>query len=381
LKNLLDLKDHICKRRGAYILKNYHDGYKYSGAYHLMKLSDFDYHLPPERIAQTPAPKREESRMMVVSRKDSALHHQRFFNIADWLDSGDTIVLNDSKVIPARLYGKKETGSAIEVLLLSPLKGASQDCPLWEALLRPGKRIRPGTLISFAENGEGKVLDRLSDKKWLIEFKTDTPFDTFLHRFGRMPLPPYIDRKGMEAAHNEDQNRYQTVYAHHPGSVAAPTAGLHFTPDIMEQLQKMGVNIVKITLHVGYGTFVPIEAENVEDHKMDEEYFEISPEAARIISASPRVIAVGTTSTRVLESVADEKGRISAQAGRTKLFIYPGYTFKRVNALLTNFHLPKSSLYLLASAFGGTDLIRKAYGEAIEEQYRFYSYGDCMLIT
>ncbi|MDR2861644.1 MAG: S-adenosylmethionine:tRNA ribosyltransferase-isomerase, partial [Syntrophobacterales bacterium] len=264
-----------------------------------MKLSDFDYHLPPEHIAQFPSPAREQSRMMVVSRKEPVLHHQHFFNIADWLVRDDTIVINDSQVIPARLCGKKETGAAIEILLLSPSKGASPDSSLWEVLLRPGKRIRPGTLIALDAKGEGKVLERLSEKKWLVEFKTDMPFDAFLSRFGHIPLPPYIDRKNMERAYSEDQTRYQTVYARHPGSVAAPTAGLHFTSAILQQLQEMGVNIVRITLHVGYGTFVPIEAERIEDHRMDEEFFEISPEAARIISASPRVIAVGTTSARV----------------------------------------------------------------------------------
>jgi len=345
-----------------------------------MKLSDFDYHLPPERIAQFPSPEREQSRMMVISRKDITLHHQHFFNIVDWLSSDDTLVLNDSKVIPAKLYGKKETGATIEILLLPPPKNTSEDCSLWEVLLRPGKRIRPGTLITFAGKGEGKVLEQLSEKKWLMEFKTDTPFDTFLSRFGHVPLPPYIDRKNTTGHHTEDRDRYQTVYARHPGSVAAPTAGLHFTAAILQQLQEMRVNVVTVTLHVGYGTFTPVEAEHVEDHKMDGEYFEISPEAARIISASRRVIAVGTTSTRVLESAADEKGRLSALSGYTSLFIYPGYSFKRVNAMLTNFHLPKSSLYMLVSAFGGADLIRQAYSEAIQQQYRFYSYGDACLI-
>ena len=345
-----------------------------------MKLSDFDYHLPPERIAQFPSPEREQSRMMIVSRKECTLQHQHFFNIVDWLNSDDTLVLNDSKVIPAKLYGKKETGAVIEMLLLPPPRSSSEDCSLWEVLLRPGKRIRPGTLIALAGAGEGKVLERLSEKKWLMEFKTDIPFNTFLSRFGHAPLPPYIDRKNIKTSHHEDHTRYQTVYACHPGSVAAPTAGLHFTTAILQQLQKKRVNIVTITLHVGYGTFTPVETENIENHQMDGEYFEIPPDAARIISASRRVIAVGTTSTRVLESVADEKGHLSALSGYTNLFIYPGHSFKRVNAMLTNFHLPKSSLYILASAFGGVNLIRKAYNEAIQLQYRFYSYGDCMLI-
>jgi len=346
-----------------------------------MKLSEFDYHLPPELIAQEPSLKRDQSRMMVLEKNKDTLFHRHFFNLPDFLKKGDTLVLNDSKVIPARLHGRKETGAVVEVLLLTRKAGNNPCQPIWEVLLRPGKRVRPGTPLIFNAYGQGRILDRISEKKWLIEFKTDLPFETFLDRYGSVPLPPYIDRKDGESRHEQDRQRYQTVYARCPGSVAAPTAGLHFTPDILNQLEALGVTIARVTLHVGYGTFLPVEAENVEEHAMEEEYFEIPPESAAVISEAKRVVAVGTTSTRVLESIADAQGRIKATSGFTKLFIYPGYRFKRVNALLTNFHLPKSSLYLLTSAFGGTELIRKAYAEAIRERYRFYSYGDCMFIS
>lgn len=291
------------------------------------------------------------------------------------------MVLNDSKVFPARLHGQKETGAAIEVLLLTRKDDLGPTRAVWEVLLRPAKRVRPGTAIIFNEQGRGKILDRVSEKKWLLELATDCPWEIFMERFGSAPLPPYINRKGDASHRLLDMERYQTVYACRSGSVAAPTAGLHFTPDILTLLETMGVAIAKVTLHVGYGTFLPVEAENVEDHAMEEEYYEISPETAAIISQAQRVVAVGTTSTRVLESIADEKGRITAASGFTRLFIYPGYRFKKVNALLTNFHLPKSSLYLLTCAFAGPDLIRTAYAEAIRESYRFYSYGDCMFIS
>jgi S-adenosylmethionine:tRNA ribosyltransferase-isomerase len=346
-----------------------------------MKLSEFDYHLPPELIAQEPAVERDRSLMMVLDKSRETFAHRHFFNFPDFLRKGDTLVLNDSKVIPARLYGQKDTGAAIEVLLLTRKDGHDPCRTVWEVLLRPGKRVRLGTLLIFNEHGRGKILDRVSEKKWRLELTTDFPCETFLDRYGSAPLPPYINRKGETSHRLLDKDRYQTVYAHHPGSVAAPTAGLHFTPDILKQLEAIGVTIAKVTLHVGYGTFLPVEAENVEEHVMEEEYYEIKPETAAVISGSQRVIAVGTTSTRVLESIADEKGRIEAGSGFTKLFIYPGYRFRRVNALLTNFHLPKSSLYLLTSAFGGTDLIRQAYAEAVRERYRFYSYGDCMFIS
>lgn len=346
-----------------------------------MKLTEFDYHLPPELIAQEPSPERDRSRMMVLDKSGKTFTHHHFFNLPDFLNKGDTLVLNDSKVFPARLHGQKETGAVVEVLLLTLKDDHNPACTIWEVLLRPAKRVRPGTVLMFHEHGRGKILDRITEKKWLLELSTDCPWETFLEGHGSTPLPPYINRKDDTTHRSTDRERYQTIYARRFGSVAAPTAGLHFTPDILNCLEMMGVAIAKVTLHVGYGTFLPVEAENVEEHAMEEEYYEISAETAAVISGSKRVVAVGTTSTRVLESLADERGRIAAASGYTKLFIYPGYRFKRVNALLTNFHLPKSSLYLLTCAFGGPHLIRTAYAEAIRERYRFYSYGDCMFIS
>ncbi len=346
-----------------------------------MNLTEFDYHLPPELIAQEPSPQRERSRMMLVNRHEQTCAHRHFFDFPASLRKGDTLVLNDSKVIPARLFGKKETGARIEILLLNRKDENGLGQPVWEVLLRPGKRVHPGTLLHFDSCGQCLILDRLSEKKWLASFDTDLPFETFLERYGAAPLPPYINRKHSRTGNSDDRERYQTVYALRPGSVAAPTAGLHFTPEILGAIEAMGVTIIRVTLHVGYGTFLPIETANVTDHIMEEEYFEMSPDSADVISESERVVAVGTTTTRVLESTADETGRIRAASGYTRLYIYPGYRFKRVNALLTNLHLPKSSLYLLTSAFGGTDLIRRAYEEAIRERYRFYSYGDCMFIA
>lgn len=346
-----------------------------------MKLSEFDYHLPPELIAQEASVERDRSRMMILDKTTGTFSHHHFFNLPDFLRKGDTLVLNDSKVIPARLYGQKDTGAAVEVLLLTQKTNHDPGCTVWEVLLRPGKRVRPGTPLLFNEHGQGKILDRVSEKKWLLELTTDCSCETFLEHYGSAPLPPYINRKGETSHRLLDKDRYQTVYARRPGSVAAPTAGLHFTPEILSRIEAMGVAITKVTLHVGYGTFLPVEVENVENHAMEEEYYEILPETASIISGAQRVVAVGTTSTRVLESIADEKGRIAAGSGYTKMFIYPGYRFKRVNALLTNFHLPKSSLFLLTCAFGGAELIRSAYASAIRERYRFYSYGDCMFIS
>ncbi len=346
-----------------------------------MKLTEFDYPLPPELIAQEPSPERDRSRLMVLDKARGTLAHRHFFNLPDFLKKGDTLVLNDSKVFPARLYGLKETGASVEVLLLTLKDDHNPACTLWEVLLRPARRVRPGTAIIFNEHGRGKILDRMTEKKWLLELTTDCASEVFLDRYGAAPLPPYINRKGDSLHRSTDRERYQTVYARRSGSVAAPTAGLHFTSEILNLLEMMGVAVAKVTLHVGYGTFLPVEAENVEDHAMEDEYFEISAETAAVITDSKRVVAVGTTSTRVLESLADDRGRIAAASGYTGLFIYPGYRFKRVNALLTNFHLPKSSLYLLTCAFGGPDLIRTAYTEAVRERYRFYSYGDCMFIS
>ena len=346
-----------------------------------MKLSDFAYELPPELIAQAPLAERDASRMMILNRREGLVDHHFFREIDAYLEEGDVLVVNDSKVIPARLMGRKETGGTVEILLLSGGDEGKDPSPaVREALLKPAKRVRAGTRISFGDAGEALVTERISDKKWRLTFSTPGSFEDFLQACGTAPLPPYIKRKGTGAGNPGDLERYQTIYARVPGSVAAPTAGFHFSPRVLERLSRKGIPLVTVTLHVGYGTFLPIAAEIVEDHVMEEERFELTPEAARRINEAERVIAVGTTATRVLESAADESGTVRPMAGKTGLFIYPGCRFKRVNGLLTNFHLPQSSLFLLTAAFGGTTLTKRAYDIAVENRYRFYSYGDCMLI-
>ena len=345
-----------------------------------MKIKDFDYQLPEGLIAQEPCPKRDQSRMMVIARREGTISHGIFETFPGLLEKGDVLVLNNSRVIPARLTGKKETGGKVEVLLLSRKNAATPREQTWEALLSPAKGIRPGAELRFAEGCEVKVIGRVTEKKWLLTFTTSLPFDEFVDRAGKPPLPPYIKRKGNQEKYLADRERYQTIYARVPGSVAAPTAGLHFSHEVMAALKSRAVSMAQVTLHVGYGTFSPVEAEQVEDHRMEEESFEISEEAAEMINKARRVIAVGTTCTRTLESAADAGGRIIPGCASTQLFIYPGYRFKRVDALLTNFHPPQSTLYLLVCAFAGQALIQEAYCQAIKENYRFYSYGDCMLI-
>jgi len=345
-----------------------------------MKLKDFSYTLPDELIAQQPRPQRDASRMMLLQRWQKAIKDEQFASLPEFLQKGDVLVINDSRVIPARIYGKKPTGAILEILLLT-CKEKKNGSELWEVLARPGKRINENDTIDLGHSCEAKVVARLSDKKWLMTFSAADGFENYLENFGRAPLPPYIKRKKSVAPDNtNDRERYQTVYAKAAGSIAAPTAGLHFSPEIMNTLQSKGVQIAPITLHVGIGTFFPIEVENVETHTMQTEYFEISPDAAEKINNAKRVIAVGTTSSRTLESVADKDGYIAPQSGETCLYIYPGYTFKRVNGLLTNFHLPQSSLFLLVCAFAGTDFMKEAYAHAVDNRYYFYSYGDCMLI-
>jgi S-adenosylmethionine:tRNA ribosyltransferase-isomerase len=346
-----------------------------------MKLSDFNYDLPPTLIAQAPLEARDASRMMVIERNGGTISHDFFYAIDAFLRAGDVVVVNDSKVIPARLTGMKATGGAIEMLLLSRRDDKmGTGTAIWDVLLKPAKRVRERSVILFGDAGQASVMERLTDKKWRMAFSTRDSFEDFLHTHGTAPLPPYIKRKGGTAGIENDIERYQTVYARVPGSVAAPTAGFHFSAQVLERLARKGVSVVTITLHVGYGTFLPIEAEEIENHVMEEEWFELAPEAARQINNAKRVVAVGTTATRVLESIADDMGTVKPMTGTTRLFIYPGYRFKRVNGLLTNFHLPKSSLFLLASAFAGLPLLREAYQTAIENRYRFYSYGDCTLI-
>jgi S-adenosylmethionine:tRNA ribosyltransferase-isomerase len=334
------------------------------GLVFMTRLEEFTYDLPEELIAQEPAAVRDRSRMMVLHRKTGEIEIRTFRDLPGYFGEGDVFVVNDSRVFPARLIGRKETGGMIEILLLTRQAG---DPPgeTWEVLLRPAKRVGVGTTVTFAAGCRARIVRRLSEKQWLLDFRTEIPFDDFLARFGRAPLPPYIKRKRDRARSQQDLERYQTVYARVKGSVAAPTAGLHFTDEVFALLRGRAVGIAPVTLHVGYGTFLPIEAENVEDHVMEEEHFTIDGETARMVNGAKRVIAVGTTRP------------VSCS---TRLYLYPGSRFRRVDALLTNFHLPKSSLFLLVCAFAGTERMQEAYRMAVENRFRFYSYGDCMLI-
>lgn len=344
-----------------------------------MDLKDFSYYLPDELIAQHPCSQRDHSRMLFLERNKNQRKDLYFFHLPDLLNKGDVLVINDSKVIPARLFGKKETGAMMEILLLTKKK-TNESSQAWEVLIRPAKRLRENDIIHLYNHCHAKVSSRISDKKWLLEFFAPQGFDHYLKQFGRAPLPPYIKRKKNVSPDIVDLERYQTIYAQHPGSIAAPTAGLHFSEDVLQTLRSNGIQIAPITLHVGYGTFLPIEVNEVEKHVMEAEYYEISPESSTLINNAKRLIAVGTTSTRTLESACNNNGYVSVHSGFTNLFIYPGYKFKRVNGLLTNFHLPQSSLFLLVCAFAGTDLIKNTYAYAVENRYKFYSYGDCMLI-
>ncbi len=345
-----------------------------------MNIEEFSFKLPEGLIAQQPCEPRDNSRMMIVDRSQQSIECRHFYNLTDYFDSDDTLVINDSKVIPARLYGTKTTGGTVEILLLSRIDKSLNTGQQWEVLLRPGKRVKLGMSIVFDEHSHAEVAERVSDKKWILSFHTAVNFETFLATHGSAPLPPYIKRKKHSPDAPHDLERYQTVYASMPGSVAAPTAGLHFSPNILNELDNRGTRIITVTLHVGYGTFIPIETESIEDHIMETEDYTIDQENACALNEARRITAVGTTSTRVLESAAGQDGMIPAMKGQTDLFIYPGYRFKKVNRLITNFHLPRSSLFLLVCAFAGKELIMKAYETAIRERFRFYSYGDCMLI-
>ena len=342
----------------------------------IMLLKDFYYDLPEELIAQDPLTDRSSSRLMVVDRKTGELKHDVFKNIVDYLKPGDCLVLNDTKVIPARLFGtRKDTGAAIEILLLKRISDTD-----WECLVKPGKKARTGCELTFGENNilEGSIIDVLEDGNRIIRFSFEGIFEEILDSLGQMPLPPYIKHK------LEDKNRYQTVYAKHEGSAAAPTAGLHFTNELLESIEAMGVNIAKVTLHVGLGTFRPVKEENILDHHMHSEFYVITEEAADKINKAKenggRIICVGTTSTRTLESAADENGHLEACSGWTDIFIYPGYKFKITEALITNFHLPESTLLMLVSAFSSREIIMNAYSEAVKERYRFFSFGDAMFL-
>ncbi|MBO4990920.1 MAG: tRNA preQ1(34) S-adenosylmethionine ribosyltransferase-isomerase QueA [Firmicutes bacterium] len=343
-----------------------------------MNISDFDYELPLELIAQHPSEKREDCRLLVVHRSDHTIEHRRFYDILEYLKPGDCLVMNDSKVLPARLFGTKEgTGAKVEFLLSKRKEG-----DVWETIVRPGKRLHPGNTVSF---GDGKlraeILDYGPDGTRIVRFDYDGVFLEILEELGRMPLPPYIERE----AELEDKDRYQTVYCREEGSVAAPTAGLHFTEDLLKQAEAKGVNLAFVTLHVGIGTFRPVKCDVVEEHKMHFEEYTVSQEAADIINKTKaqggRIISVGTTSTRTLESAAGEDGLVKAGSGSTGIFIYPGYRFKVVDGLITNFHLPKSTLLMLISALYDRERILDIYEVAVKEKYRFFSYGDAMLIV
>lgn len=345
-----------------------------------MQLSDFDYELPEELIAQKPASKRTQSKMMVLDKASKNIEHKHFFDIVDYLDENDVLVLNDTKVFPARLLGQKITGANVEVFLLK-----EHEPRQWEALIKPSKRVNGGNIIKISDELYAKTLVRLDGGKWLVELGYKGDINEILQRVGNIPLPPYIERKlDNESLKKLDFKRYQTIFAKHSGSVAAPTAGLHFTKDILAKLKKKGVQICYVTLNVGLGTFKPVKCENILEHKMDSESFEISKKTAKIINeakkSGKKIVAVGTTSVRTLETCYQKHCEIKACKDSSCLFIYPPYEFKVVDKLITNFHLPKSTLIMLVSAFSDKDYIFKAYQEAIENKYRFYSYGDCMFI-
>ncbi|MDD7333033.1 MAG: tRNA preQ1(34) S-adenosylmethionine ribosyltransferase-isomerase QueA [Lachnospiraceae bacterium] len=340
-----------------------------------MDVKDFDYELPEELIAQDPLEDRSSSRLMVLDRKTGDVEHRHFRDILDYLNPGDCLVINNTKVIPARLYGAKEdTQAKIEVLLLK-----RKENDVWETLVKPGKKAKPGTRIVFGDGLlVGEVIDVVEEGNRLIQFHYDGIFEEILDQLGQMPLPPYITHQ------LQDKNRYQTVYAKYDGSAAAPTAGLHFTKELLSAVKEKGVDIAEVTLHVGLGTFRPVKVENVLDHHMHSEFYMVSAEAAEKINhakeSGHRVISVGTTSTRTLESAADESGRLKETSGWTEIFIYPGYQFKVIDALITNFHLPQSTLVMLVSALAGREHVLDAYKLAVQEKYRFFSFGDAMLI-
>ncbi len=340
-----------------------------------MDVKDFYYDLPEELIAQDPLEDRSGSRLMVLDKKTGEIEHKHFKDLLSCLNPGDCLVINNTKVIPARLYGVKEgTQAKIEILLLK-----RKENDIWETLVKPGKKAKPGTRILFGEGLlVGEVLDVVEDGNRLIQFRYEGIFEEILERLGQMPLPPYITHQ------LKDKNRYQTVYAKYDGSAAAPTAGLHFTRELLEEVKAMGVEIAEVTLHVGLGTFRPVKAEHVSDHHMHSEFYMVSKEAAEQINNTKRdghrIIAVGTTSTRTLESAADDNGLLKETSGWTDIFIYPGYQFKVIDALITNFHLPESTLIMLVSALAGREHVLSAYEQAVREKYRFFSFGDAMLI-
>lgn len=345
-----------------------------------MKTSDFDYELPENLIAQFPTQKRSESKMLVLDKSKQTLEHKHFYDIVDYLTDNDILVLNNTKVIPARLFGTKETGAKIEVFLLKDLKDGR-----WEVLMKPAKRVHLNDKIKISDELSVIAKEQMEDGKRIVEIVCDGDIYDLLNKYGNIPLPPYIERKmTSDEIKKLDYNRYQTVYAKNEGSVAAPTAGLHFTEEILQKLKNKGVTVCYVTLNVGLGTFRPVKCDDVTEHKMDSEEFEISEETARVITEGKangkNIVAVGTTSVRTLETAYAQFGEIKACKSSSRLFIYPPYEFKVIDKLITNFHLPKSTLIMLVSAFAGKDFVFRAYKTAVENNYRFYSYGDCMFI-
>lgn len=339
-----------------------------------MELSDFNYYLPEELIAQTPIEKRDESRLMVLDKNTGEIEHKIFRDIIDYLQPGDCLVRNNTKVIPARLYGKKETGANVEFVLLKNLEG-----DIWETMVRPGNKLHSGAKVIFGDGLlRAEILETLQDGTRKVKFEYDGIFNEILDKIGLMPLPPYIHES------LKDNDRYQTVYAKYEGSAAAPTAGLHFTDELLKKIEEKGISIANVTLHVGIGTFRPVKEKNIEDHQMHTEHYYIKQEDADKINKAKisghRVIAVGTTSCRTIETIADEKGLVKACEGDTGIYIYPGYKFKCLDALITNFHLPESTLVMLVSALAGRENILNAYNEAVKEKYKFFSFGDAMFI-
>ncbi len=339
-----------------------------------MKVSEFNYDLPEELIAQHPYDKRDEARLLVMDRTTQKIKHTVFKQVIDYLNPGDCLVINNTKVLPARLYGKKDTGANVEFLLLKNLQNDE-----WETMVRPGNKLKPGTKVSFGSGLlKAEILEVLAGGNRKVKFEYQGIFNEILDQIGLMPLPPYIKESLKE------NDKYQTVYAKYEGSSAAPTAGLHFTEELLEEIKKKGVKIAKVTLHVGIGTFRPVKVENVEEHTMHSEHYYIKKEDADLINETKKnghkIISVGTTSCRVLESVADENGFVKETEGDTSIFIYPGYQFKCIDQLITNFHLPESTLIMLVSSLAGKDFVMKAYEEAVKEKYHFFSFGDAMMI-
>ena len=339
-----------------------------------MKVSDFNYNLPEELIAQVPLQKRDESRLMVLDRENKTIEHKVFKDIIDYLEPGDCLVRNNTKVIPARIYGKKETGANVEFLLLKNIEG-----DIWESIVRPGNKLHVGAKVIFGEGLlKAEVLETMPGGTRKVKFEYNGIFNEILDQIGLMPLPPYIHEE------LKQKDRYQTVYAKYEGSAAAPTAGLHFTPELLKKIEEKGVKIANVTLHVGIGTFRPVKETEVEKHEMHSEHYYIKQEDVDKINEAKkqgkRVISVGTTSSRVLETIADENGFVKQTEGDTQIFIYPGYKFKCIDGLITNFHLPQSTLLMLVSALAGKDYVIGAYEEAVKEKYRFFSFGDAMFI-